>query len=530
MIERAALPIALGRRLSLRAVLPARLPPVRDSHLVAAAAGVVSTLAWFYFHQSGGILAYQDAISHMEIARRVVDSPTTGFGQLGGVWLPLPHLLMLPFIWSNGLYYSGLAGSLVSMGSFVAASVLLYKIVLDLTDGRVAALVGSLVFVLNPGVLYLQSTPMTELLMFACMLGTVYGVQRWLRTDDFRYLLGAGAAAFFGTLTRYEVWVLLLTTVTLLILVGWRKRYGRVKVEGVALAFMFFGAAGILGWLGWNQVIFGNALNWQDGQYAKPSLWVGSGDKAVGHWLTAIETYWYAVVDDLGLPVVCILIAGLVVLLLARRQVTPMLPALSLLVMFPFFVLALESGQRPLHVLQLDSDLYNVRFGLLMILPAAIFAGCLAGLPQRRWVVAAVTAGIVAIAGWQSAWGLLHPKTKIAVLQEPVRWQRTGARAQDHAAFFLHRRYTGGKILAQFFSNEDLLFRARIALRANIYEGSYRQWLPALAQPSAHGIRWIVMHVGDPTDKVTSALTNSPELRAYKLVYRNREYRIYEGL
>ena len=178
-----------------------------DRILVGVAASIASVFAWTYFHGLGVVLAYQDAVSHIEIARRVVDSPTTGFGQLGGVWLPLPHVLMLPFIWSDTLYYSGTAGSIVSMGSFVVTCVLIYKIVLDLCAKRVAALAGTLVFMLNPGVLYLQSTPMTELLMFACMAGIVYGLQRWARTDDYRYLYGSGLAALLGTLTRYEVWV-----------------------------------------------------------------------------------------------------------------------------------------------------------------------------------------------------------------------------------------------------------------------------------------------------------------------------------
>lgn len=501
----------------------------RNTRLIGVGAAAISILAWLYFHNERVILAYQDAISHMEIARRVVDSPTTGFGQLGGVWLPLPHLLMLPFIWINALYYSGLAGSLVSMTGFVVTSVLLYKIVLNLTGRPVAALAGALVFMTNPGVLYLQSTPMTELPMFACMVGMVYGLQRWIETEDYRYLFASGIAAVLGTLTRYEVWVLLMTAVALLVFIGWRKGYGRVKTEGLTIAFLFVGALGVTGWLTWNQVIFGNALNWQNGKYAKPSLWIGQGEHAVGHWLSAVQTYWYAVTDNLGWVTVAVVAGGLLILLVRRQLTMRALPALSLLVMFPFFVLALETGQRPLHVLQLDSDLYNVRFGLLMILPAAIFAGCIAGAAPHRRTVTLLAAGIVALTGAYSVSAFTRPQTRIAVLHEPLRWQQSGSTSEAQAAAFLHRNYEGGKILAQFFGNEALLFGARISLAADVYEGSYRQWTPALASPSSHDIKWIVMHLGGNPDQVAFALQNSPELKPYRLVYVNAQYRIYRA-
>jgi len=71
---------------------------------LALIAIVVSVLSFIYFSHQGTILSYKDAVSHMEIAKRIFNSPTPGFGQLGGVWLPLPHLLMLPFVWNNWLY------------------------------------------------------------------------------------------------------------------------------------------------------------------------------------------------------------------------------------------------------------------------------------------------------------------------------------------------------------------------------------------------------------------------------------------
>ena len=82
---------------------------------VIAAACVISVLAYLHFYRGGATIAYGDAKSHLLIARRVLFADTPGAGQLGGVWLPLPHILMLPLIWNNWAYYSGFAGSVVMM-------------------------------------------------------------------------------------------------------------------------------------------------------------------------------------------------------------------------------------------------------------------------------------------------------------------------------------------------------------------------------------------------------------------------------
>lgn len=498
---------------------------LRGLTLLAAS---ISIYAFVHFDHAGVVLAYKDSVSHMEIARRVIDSPTTGFGQLGGVWLPLPHLLMVPFIWLNPFYYSGLAGSIVSMASYVIASVLLYKITYSLTNKKTGGLVAALVFMANPNVLYMQSTPMTELLLFACMPGAVYGVQRWIQSDRYIYLVGAGIAAFLGTLARYEAWVLLAALALVVAFVSWRKGYDYNRTEGTLVGFLLIGALGIVSWLGWNLLIFGNALNFQDGEYAKPSLWVSSSDKAVGHLATAFRTYWYAITDNLGLGILVLAIIGVVLLI---RQGYQALPALALTVFVPFFGLALYKGQRPLHVTQINGDLYNVRFGLLMVLPAAIFIGCLAGALWELHSGKLLVVGVACVGCAASVWVIQSHPSSISTLQEPLAFQRAAVDTQAQAAAFLRQNYHGGVIVMQFFGNESVLFDARINLVNNLYEGSYKQWLPALANPRQSQVLWIVMrHSAGSTDMVYHQLANSAQLETYRLVYQNSDYYIYEAV
>ncbi|HVQ51422.1 MAG TPA: hypothetical protein VMS92_15370, partial [Mycobacterium sp.] len=380
-------------------------PPVkvRTDHTawwIALFAAITSASTYAYFLSKGIALGYADSISHLQIAARTLDSPTAGFAQLGGVWLPVPHLLMLPFVWVDSFYYSGFAGSAVSMASYVVACVYIYKTVRDLTKARIPAIAGTLVFALNPNVLYMQSTPMTELLFFATVAAATYYAQKWIQTPDhaqgYPSLFACAFALFLGCLTRYEAWVVTFVLAGVLLFSAWRK-FGRAAAEGVVLTYLFFAGAAISLWIGWNALIFGNPLNFQNGEYAKPSLWVSEGEKAVGNPIVSIQTYWYAIVDNLGLLLAVIMVVGAVVLVVKHRKLDG-LPTLGLLMMAPFFVVALTVGQRPLHVEQITGDIYNVRFGLLMAIPAAIIVGYIVSLiPSRAHIYGLILACVVTL-------------------------------------------------------------------------------------------------------------------------------------
>ena len=65
---------------------------------------------------------------------------------------------------------------------------------------------------------------------------------------------------------------------------------------------------------------------------------------------------------------------------------------LSLLVMFPMFVATLYKGQRPLHVYEYYHSFYNVRFGLVMLLPICLLIGFAVGEAGRLGAAALVGA------------------------------------------------------------------------------------------------------------------------------------------
>src|SRR5205814_2367731 len=178
----------------------------------------ISSFAFLYFYQNGWALKYNDARSHLDIGRRVVEGLKPGLAQLGSVWLPLPHLLMVPTIWNDFMWHSGLSGALQSMISYIVTGVLIYVFLKELGIGMVGRLAGVFVFALNLNILYLQSTAMTELLLIATMTAGVYYLLLWQKDAKLLNLVKAAFWIMLSTLNRYDGWFLLICAV---FLIGW---------------------------------------------------------------------------------------------------------------------------------------------------------------------------------------------------------------------------------------------------------------------------------------------------------------------
>src|ERR1043166_1305629 len=99
----------------------------RQAALVGALAACISVASFLSYFQFGEILLYGDAVAHINIARKVFDSRTPGPLQLGTVWLPLPHLLMLPFLVRRWLWQTGIGGSLPSLAAYIFGVVGIFR-------------------------------------------------------------------------------------------------------------------------------------------------------------------------------------------------------------------------------------------------------------------------------------------------------------------------------------------------------------------------------------------------------------------
>ena len=133
--------------------------------LVAVVAGIGGAIVALHYHRLGLTLSHYDARGHLVVARRIIDSITPGWQQIGAVWLPLPHLLNALPVQVDAWYRTGASAVAISIAAFAVAAGAIAWIVLLLTGSKAAAVAGAAVFAFNPNVLYLQSTPMTEPLL-----------------------------------------------------------------------------------------------------------------------------------------------------------------------------------------------------------------------------------------------------------------------------------------------------------------------------------------------------------------------------
>ena len=90
-----------------------------DQKIASVLLTCLSVAAIYFFYHRGEILLSGDAVAHINIARRIFDSRTPGPLQLGTVWLPLQHILTVPFIIWDRLWQNGIGGSVISAVSYV---------------------------------------------------------------------------------------------------------------------------------------------------------------------------------------------------------------------------------------------------------------------------------------------------------------------------------------------------------------------------------------------------------------------------
>ena len=182
---------------------------------------VVGLAAWVFYLNEGLVLAHYDAKAHLVVARRVIDSLTPGWRQIGAVWLPLPHLIQILPTQVDLLYRTGAFGSLLSVVCFSVGAWALSRMVLLFTGSRSGAVTAAALFLLNPNLLYIQSTPMTEPMLIAATLLTVLWLVEWLPGDETPLRLKC--ALFLTAWTRYEAWPVLVAALAAVAFALWSR-------------------------------------------------------------------------------------------------------------------------------------------------------------------------------------------------------------------------------------------------------------------------------------------------------------------
>lgn len=175
-------------------------------YVIGGAVALAGLAAAVYYTRAGLALSHFDARAHLVVARRVLDSLMPGWQQIGAVWLPLPHVLNMLPVQVDSWYRSGASGIAISVGSMAIGAAALASFVLRRTGAVAGAAAGAALMMINPNVLYLQSTPMTEPLLFGTVLLALALTADWVDRGAPRPARAPGLAIAAACMTRYEAW------------------------------------------------------------------------------------------------------------------------------------------------------------------------------------------------------------------------------------------------------------------------------------------------------------------------------------
>jgi hypothetical protein len=501
----------------------------------------ISLAAWYVSYRRGFSLAYNDTMSHLNVARLVVDNLQPGLSQLGCVWLPLAHVLMLPLIWNDYLWHSGLAGSIVSMVAYIISGIGIFKIVNELTHHKLAATVATVAFSLNLNELYLQSTSLTEPVYVGLFIFSILYLLRYLKTGDNKYLLPLGFLTALQILDRYDGWFVAFIEGLVLIFYELKQRKTSFsKAFGHLLFFAFPVIAAVLLWLGWSLIIFHDALYSFTGPYSAHAQQAAIAHKGglitAGNLWMSLKAFGYDVVDTIGLMVLGVSILGWSLYLVSgrilRRDIKLLIVA-ALASVVIFNILALYLGFSILNVPEMHWNpfgrasgvIFNARYGVLALPLVAVGVGLLVA--RKRKLVSIVLSCVVVVV--ISAQGFLMLHKGIITIDDGLRGSSASV-DQDVSAVLRTRVQPQQAVLLWTAAFNSVAFQSGLPLRQIIHEGAGAEWNEALATPETHA-HWVVMANSDNGDPIYTSLVidqRSSFLRYYHLVYRGAHANIYE--
>lgn len=468
------------------------------------------SIAYFLYYLSNGLgVAYNDARSHLDISRRVVENLTPGFAQLGSVWLPLPHLLATLTIWNDFMWHSGLSGAIQSMVAFVATGIMIYLFLKVLGVGLFGRLVGVGVFAMNLNILYMQSTAMTELLLIGTMTAAVYQLLMWHKEETMVRLLQAAFWIMLSTLIRYDGWFLLAFAFGLIFIHAMRK-WGYKTTEGILVLFTTLAAFGIGLWLFWNLMIFKDPLYFAFGPYsanAQQTQLEAAGVLETKRNLPfSIQTYIYAMIYNSGFLTFILGLIGMALFWFDKKIKGDLrIAAIALMAPFFFNIVALFLGHSVLFVQGLHGNSwFNVRYGLMMVPTIAIFVGYLAHKLKAIRVVLVALLLFVSLFSFANRDAVTIDDAVVGAsgknVTEVSDWLKQNAGDKE------------GFILISAASHDAIIFSSGLPMKKYIHEGTGEYWKEATTNPTRWA-RWIVLRTNDNNDQTYRELSDNKEFR-----------------
>ena len=552
---RAPRPRGLGRSVAQTAIDWEKLRPApREEMLpIASAAVLLGFMALMLCYTRGYVLLYGDAVAHLGIARRILDTRNPGLVQLGGVWLPLPHLLILPLVQNMAWWQSGLAGTWPSLGCYILGVLGFYRLCRRMLIPR-WALAATAFYAVNPNLLYLSTTAMTEPLFLAELIWltllTVECVDA-IRADEQKHvarrLVGLGLLIFAAVFTRYDGWVLGAVVWWVVTWQLWRTPAMWRRVMPWFAVLTALAVSGPLLWFWYNHHFFHDWRDFMRGPYSAPAIEKRTSPPGSKHYRGWHNPAWALLFYTRTAQVVAaawetgfVLLAGALIGLwiVVRREIER--ASILLWLPLPFYVYSIAYSSVPIFIPQLyPHSYYNSRYGTEMLPALALFAAIAVAALENRWKGSAVTSTnqapsprrakllypaamafaalnpLVMIFGAEAvqwcASRIEHHKSNLLanyspplVLKEALVNSSTRVPFERNLALALEELPRGASILMQQSDHIGALQNAGIPLKQTINETDWYSWEPALKDPAGKAA-YVIALDGDAVAKAVAA-------------------------
>jgi hypothetical protein len=454
----------------------------RFPKLLSACGLLIGTTAAFIYFRQGLTLSHYDAKAHLVVARRVLDSLTPEYSQIGAVWLPLPHLLNLLPVQIDWFYRTGASGVVISIVSFALACYAIAHIVQRITQSRVAATISVAMFALDPDVLYLQSTPMTEPLLFGLVMLSISLVYDWVEAagrnpaearDAERVRAKAGWALVLACLTRYEAWLVTTAVLMLAVVALWRRGLAPIAALKETAHLAIYPVLAIVAFFfhSW----FTTGAWFVTGGFYVPD------NVATGNVWKAFMAVVFGMRMLIGSPFILLALTGVLVVLVrgvSRAEQGASLVVLALVALMALPAYAFFNGHP-----------FRMRYLIAPSVGAAVFVGIAIGMLNGRWRQAAAIATLV----WLVA--TVKPIDAHAPMVQEAQWDVPFSVGRRNVTACLARDYRGERILASMGSLAHYmqeLSHAGINIRDFVHEGTLPYWHEAIEAPQGQ-VGWILV-------------------------------------
>ncbi len=519
--------------------------------------GFALGICWFAYYYSAGLTtAHYDAKARLLMARKLFDSTSPGYLQMGTHWLPLLHILYLPFVAIDSQYRTGLIPSLISVASYALSGGLLYGIVRRVSGSWRAGVFAGVLFLSNSNWQYLQSSPLTEPVFTVLMLLAVDRLLAWRQNPEAAAPWSAAVWTALCCLCRYEGWLLFGGVLSYLLFERWRGALDRRTSMRAVSVFLIAFVLPVAAHFGYLYALTGESFFHRVAR--------GHTSPYVTHKRPFLSlAYHMAELAQIAASVPLVMaIGGIAYCLRSRERVIRWLPLFLLWLPSVMNVAALYWGL-----------IYRVRYSTLLVPAVAVFAGlvALSSTALRRTLTVSVL--VVASLPWASrllphSWDfraffagpgiVLLPLTALGLFLYAIARNRhlwaslalcvAGAQvpvlkgeyrpilveALEHnyieperqqVLTYLKQNYDGSRILIDIARLAPMVYDTGLPVREFIYNaGAQSEWTKALRDPASE-VGWICMQKDDELWNLGQV--DPHWVYMYSLALQTQNYRVY---